>query len=108
MIRARNKIQDRLLNVKLKYFEKEKDIRLNMIRRERKQFERVRESIVDDARGIQMKRQSVIELATQPMRPEMIFPDWYIEPEVVESQSIPPPLPPPPLTMNSVRRHSTR
>ena len=109
MIRARNKIQDRLLNVKLKYFEKEKEIRLNMIRRERKEFERVHASIVEEARDIQMKRQSIVELTAQPIRPEMIFPDWYIEPDVMESETVPPPPPRlPPLPMNLIRRHSTR
>lgn len=85
--------------MKLKYYEKEKDIRLNIIRRERNEIERVRASIAVEAQGIVMKRQSVAEPPPPPvpMQPEMIFPDWYIEPDVTEMESLP-----------LVRRHSTR
>ena len=70
-----------------------------MIRRERNQIERVRASIVVEAQGIMMKRQSVAEPPPPPlqMQPEMIFPDWYIEPDVTELEILP-----------LVRRHSTR
>lgn len=84
----------------MKYYEKEKDIRLNIIRREKNQIERVRASIVGEAQDIVMKRQSVAEPPppVQVLQPEMIFPDWYIESDITEFESLPP----------SIRRHSTQ
>ena len=49
MIRSRNKHEDRLLNVRLEFYEREKNIQLNIIKREQHKLERVRRSLVEEA-----------------------------------------------------------
>jgi len=47
VIRARNKREDRLLNVRMKFYEREKNIQLTIIRKEQHQLERVRSSLYE-------------------------------------------------------------
>lgn len=47
VIRARNKREDRLLNVRVKYYEREKNVRMNIIRKEQYLLERVRSSLYE-------------------------------------------------------------
>lgn len=55
--RARNKREDRLLDVRLKVYEKEKNIRLNILRKEQYQLERTRLALIEDYHRIQQEKQ---------------------------------------------------
>ncbi len=138
MIRARNKREDRLLNVRVKFYERERNIRLNFLRQEQFQLERVRTSICEEANKVVIKKQNppvwmsprpktgvpLKQIAAPvwmssrpktgiPLRqitvPELIFPDWAVnQPEIAAP---PPPPIPPPLSISPakvIRRHSAR
>lgn len=57
MIRARNKREDRLLDVRIKFYEREKKIRLNMLRQQQHFFQRTRASLLEEMHRLQLKRE---------------------------------------------------
>ncbi|CAF2479621.1 unnamed protein product [Rotaria sp. Silwood2] len=87
-IRAKNKREDRLLDIRLKYYEREKNIRLNILRKEQHQLERTRSLFIEPLNRIyQEKRKpliasfiaekaklesSIVQLST----PELFNTDW--------------------------------
>jgi len=56
-VRAKNKREDRLLEIRLKYFEREKNIRLNILRKEQYQLERTRSSLMEQLNRIHQDKQ---------------------------------------------------
>ncbi|CAF2525553.1 unnamed protein product [Rotaria sp. Silwood2] len=102
VICARNKIEDRLLNVRLKFYEREKKVRLNIIRREQRQLERVRTSLYKETSRVQVEQQTIIlpswmlcrpKLENQIFRltaPEMIVNDWKWNSTAIQSDIVPP------------------
>ncbi|CAF1175543.1 unnamed protein product [Rotaria sp. Silwood1] len=60
-VRAKNKREDRLLDIRLKYYEREKNIRLNILRKEQYQLERRRSLLIEPLNRIyQDKRKQLI------------------------------------------------
>jgi len=56
-VRAKNKREDRLLEIRLKYFEREKTIRLNILRKEQNQLEHTRSSLMEQLNRIHQDKQ---------------------------------------------------
>ncbi|UJR35940.1 hypothetical protein I4U23_028681 [Adineta vaga] len=52
-VRAKNKREDRLLDIRLKYYEREKNIRLNILRKEQHHLERTRSTLIEQLNRIQ-------------------------------------------------------
>ena len=87
-IRAKNKREDRLLDIRLKYFEREKKIRLNILRKETQLLERKRSELTEQWTKIQENRpkQSLASFLTEQMdlermvlqgsAPELFDSDW--------------------------------
>ncbi|CAF0830696.1 unnamed protein product [Adineta ricciae] len=55
-VRAKNKREDRLLEIRLKYHEREKNIRLNILRKEQYHLECTRSTLIDQVNRIQLER----------------------------------------------------
>ncbi|CAF1541260.1 unnamed protein product [Adineta ricciae] len=55
-VRAKNKREDRLLEIRLKYYEREKNIRLNILRKDQYHLERTRSTLVEQVNRIQLER----------------------------------------------------
>ncbi|CAF1150825.1 unnamed protein product [Adineta steineri] len=56
-VRAKNKREDRLLHIRLKYYEREKNTRLNILRKEQYQLERTRSLLTEQCHKIQQDKQ---------------------------------------------------
>lgn len=57
--RGRNRLEDRLLSVRLKFYEREKNIRLNIIRKEQFQLRRARTSLYEEMNQIQIRKHTL-------------------------------------------------
>jgi hypothetical protein len=69
-IRAKNKREDRLLEVRLKYYEREKAIRLNILHKEQHQLELTRSSLIEQFNKIQQDRHKQLIPSYIPERPK--------------------------------------
>ncbi len=98
------------MNIRIKFYEREKNIRLSFIRQEQYRLERVRTSIFQQAaKRMQIKKQNIpVWMSPRPKTgahlrqmtiPELIFPDW----EIYQSERLPPLS-----TTKVIRRHSAR
>ncbi len=96
-IRAKNKREDRLLDVRLKHVEREKNIRLNILRKQQYQVERTRLSLIEDWNKIQQdkRKQSVPTYISEKLKldssilqlsaPELFNKDWEPPVEIVST-----------------------
>ncbi|CAF0970436.1 unnamed protein product [Rotaria sp. Silwood1] len=99
-IRARNKVEDRLLNVRLKFYEREKKVRLNIIHSEQRQLERIRTTLYKETEKIQVEKQTIIlpswmlyrpKLENQIFQlttPEILVNDWKWNSTIVQSDTV--------------------
>ncbi|CAF3298681.1 unnamed protein product [Rotaria socialis] len=99
-IRAKNKREDRLLDIRLKYYEREKNIRLNILRKEQHQLERTRSLIIEQVNRINQDKPKLsmasfiaektkLELSiVQLSNPELFNNDWEPTITIKESESI--------------------
>ncbi|CAF1457440.1 unnamed protein product [Rotaria magnacalcarata] len=71
VIRSKNKVEDRLLSVRLKCYEREKKIRLNIIRQEKYQLERARTTLCKEVNEIQIKKETSSLPSWLPHRPKL-------------------------------------
>ncbi|CAF0730213.1 unnamed protein product [Rotaria sordida] len=100
-IRAKNKREDRLLDIRLKYYEREKNIRLNILRKEQHQLERTRSLLIESLNRIHQDKQnpliasliaektklesSIVQLST----PELFNIDWEPSSHLKQAELIP-------------------
>ncbi|CAF0999549.1 unnamed protein product [Rotaria sordida] len=113
-IRAKNKLEDRLLNVRLKFYEREKNIRLNILHREQRQLERIRATLYKETNRIQVEQQTIIlpswmlyrpKLENQIFQltsPEIIVNDWEWNSTEIQSEINPS------NTIDNIRCHTSR
>lgn len=120
-IRAKNKREDRLLDVRLKYYDREKNIRLNILRKEQYQVERTRLVLSEQRAKIQQERQrqalpvymnarlDLEPVVLQRSAPDLSQAEWDSH-AVVEPTEILPPIPAdhprPSSTTKIIRPHS--
>jgi hypothetical protein len=112
-IRMKNKREERLLDVRLKYYEREKNIRLNIIRKEQYQLERTRSSLLEQINKIQQdkQRQFIPQYISEKIKfesallqlsaPELFKTDSEPQINVIQSELIPTKKP-----TNVIRPHS--
>lgn len=70
-VRTRNKREDRLLDIRLKYYEREKNIRLNILRKEQYQLERTRSSLMERLHRLDQDKQKSFIPAFIPDRTKL-------------------------------------
>jgi hypothetical protein len=100
-VRAKNKREDRLLEIRLKYYEREKNIRLNILRKEQYQLERTRSSLMEQLNRIHQDKQKQFIQSyfhentklespiVQLSEPELFKTDWEPISSQIQSQLIP-------------------
>ncbi|CAF3501267.1 unnamed protein product [Rotaria socialis] len=100
VIRAKNKIEDRLLGVRLKFYEREKKMRLNIIRREKYQLERARTTLCKEVNEIQVEKETSSLPSWLPRRPksenqtfqltspEVLDTDWLLNSSFIQSSFV--------------------
>jgi hypothetical protein len=100
-VRAKNKREDRLLEIRLKYFEREKNIRLNILRKEQYQLERTRSSLMEQLNRIHQDKQKQFIQSyfhentkfespiVQLSQPELFKTDWEPISSQIQSQLSP-------------------
>lgn len=121
VIRAKNKREERFLNVRLRFYEREKNIRLNILRKEQRQLERLRTSISKEADRIENEKQMSSLPAWIQDRvksegqilpnsvPEFTVNDWEENSSIFQSEIFPLPTPNTIRPVTEVtRRHSAR
>ncbi|CAF1537549.1 unnamed protein product [Rotaria magnacalcarata] len=100
-MRAKNKREDRLLDIRLKYYEREKNIRLNILCKEQHQLERTRSLIIEQVNRINQDK-SKLSMASfiaertklessivQLSNPELFNNGWEPTITIKESESTP-------------------
>ena len=76
-----------MLDVRLKFYEREKNIRMNILRKQQRQLERTRTSLDREATRLPSSRLSArpstawMAQRAKPMAPELIITDWETQQE---------------------------
>lgn len=92
-----------MLDVRLKFYEREKNIRMNILRKQQHQMERTRTSLDREATRVQAKRLSsrpstawvnhrskpVAPILEDTLPPELVITDWQVQSGEIQQENVP-------------------
>jgi hypothetical protein len=88
-----------MLDVRLKFYEREKNIRMNILRKQQHQMERTRTSLDREATRLQLNRLSSrpstawVDRRSTPAvdysPPELVITEWEVQPREIQQENVP-------------------